>query len=90
MEKRVCKVELTGCMSFDTFLMEIPDAGSREACEAAAEERYTALFGKFESRYCDQCHDSTSMSIELLTPKQSKKAWRRWKAGRSEPRFYPL
>lgn len=81
----LCEVQITGCLSADLFYIEVPDQGSDDANVAAANNRYAELFGgPFRSHYCDQCHDSTSMCVEVLSTKRSRKVRSRAAIGRHD------
>ena len=78
MQTVFCKVSLSGCLLYAEYYFELLTIGSKEDMLRQAETAYEARFGKFESYYCDQCFDSTSIEFELQSRKQSRRLLSRW------------
>lgn len=76
MKNLVAKMTDHGCTWSDTRYVEYVDAGSPEANDAAARQRYDELFGEYVPSDCELC-GSGWLSVELFNAKQSRKIYRR-------------
>lgn len=80
----LCELEISGCLSYSLFYVQIVDQGGDDLNVSEAERRYAEIFGgPFVSRYCDQCFDSTSMSVTVLSKKLGQKILGRAALGRN-------
>jgi hypothetical protein len=84
MDSVFCKVTLSGCTLFAEYYFEVLATGPKEEQVRQAQADYEARFGKFESHYCDQCFDWTSIEFELMSRKQSRRLLAKCLLGETE------